>query len=69
LQEGGSWDLFLMQLGPTSHGHVPNGQKIHSTKKIRQNKLGFHIFPKYLCVLPWGKHIRKLQSLKFLKVA
>jgi hypothetical protein len=33
-QEGGSWDVFLMQLGPTSHGHVPNGQKNGSTKKI-----------------------------------
>ncbi len=27
LQEGGSWDVFLMQLGPTSHGHIPNGEK------------------------------------------
>jgi hypothetical protein len=69
LQEGGSWDFLEMQLGPTSHGHVPNGEKNGSTKKNWQNKLGSHIFPKYLCSPPWGKHIGKLQGLKILKVA
>jgi hypothetical protein len=67
LQEGGYWDFLKMQLGPTSHGHVPNGEKKGSTKKIQQNKLGSHIFPKYLCSPPRGNHIGKLQGLKIFR--